>query len=80
MREIQLQLRVGAAENQSVSALRPLLYPVTIGSLILGATGVLSPVLSTLLWLPAVLVLTLQSSSPVMRLMTSALLRNGQPR
>jgi hypothetical protein len=80
MREFELQLGVATAENQSVRSLRPLLFPVALASLVLGATGLLSPAVSTLLWLPAVLVLTLQSSSPIMRWMSNALIRNGQSR
>lgn len=80
MREFELQPGVGTAENQGVKSFRPLLFPVALASLVLGATGLLSPAVSTLLWLPAVLVLTLQPSSPIMRWMSSTLIRNGQSR
>jgi hypothetical protein len=74
----KLQIRPGAADNQSVSVCRPLLFAFAAGSMMLGAIGVLSPVLSTLLWLPSALVLACHPSSPLVRMISNGLLRNGK--
>jgi hypothetical protein len=61
-----------------VSALRPILFAVAAGSLMLGAMGVLSPALSTLLWLPSAILLACHPSSPLVRMISSALLRDDK--
>ena len=62
----------------SMSVLRPTLFAVAAGSLMLGAVGVLSPALSTLLWLPSGLLLACHPSSPVVRMISSVLLRDSK--
>jgi hypothetical protein len=61
-----------------VSVFRPLLFAFAAGSMVLGAIGALSPVLSTLLWLPSTMLLACHPSSPLVRVISSALLRNGK--
>jgi hypothetical protein len=46
--------------------------------MMLGAVGVLSPALSTLLWLPSGTVLACHPKSPLVRMISSALLRNSK--
>ena len=65
-----------AAEDVLVSSLRTTLFVLAAGSLILGASGVLSPALSTLLWLPSGLVLACHPASPVVRVIRDSLLRS----
>jgi hypothetical protein len=61
-----------------VSPLRPVLFTVAAASMMLGAFGVLAPMLSTALWLPATIVLACHPASPLVRAISSALLRDGK--
>jgi hypothetical protein len=60
-----------------VSSLRTTFFALAAGSLILGASGVLSPALSMLLWLPSGLVLACHPASPVVRVIRDWLLRGA---
>jgi hypothetical protein len=46
--------------------------------MMLGAIGAFSPAVSTLLWLPAVVLLACHPSSPLVRAISGALLRNDK--
>jgi len=61
-----------------VSTLRRVLFTLAAGSMTFGALGVLSPALSTVLWLPAAILLACHPSSPLVRAVSSALLRDGK--
>ena len=60
-----------------VSGFRTTLFALAAGSLLLGASGVLSPALSMLLWLPSGLVLACHPASPVVRTIRDSLLRGS---
>lgn len=55
-------------------AVRLLLFLAALATMLVGASGVLSPVLSTVLWLLAALLLAGHPSSPILRAMTNAVL------
>ncbi len=59
-----------------MSRLRTPLFLLAAGSLLLGASGVLSPALSMLLWLPSGLLLACHPASPVVRIVRDSLLRS----
>lgn len=59
-----------------VSRIRTPLFLFAAGSLLLGASGVLAPALSMLLWLPSALVLACHPASPVVRLVRDSVLRS----
>ena len=59
-----------------VSGFRTTLFALAAGSLLLGASGVLSPALSMLLWLPSGLLIACHPASPVVRAIRDSLLRS----
>jgi hypothetical protein len=61
-----------------VSLFRPFWFAFAAGSMMLGAIGTLSPTLSTVLWVPSVILLACHPSSPLVRAISNALLRNGK--
>jgi hypothetical protein len=73
-----LQVVRAGADNHSVSLFRPLLFAFAAGSMTVGAIGALSPALSTLLWVPSAILLACHPSSPLVRMISHALLRNGK--
>ena len=70
-----LQIPSDPAEKVTVGVARGFLFTVAAGSMILGTLGVLSVALSTLLWLSSVLVLACHPASPLVRMISGALLR-----
>jgi hypothetical protein len=60
-----------------VSGFRTTLFVLAGGSLLLGASGVLSPALSMLLWLPSGLLIACHPASPVVRVIRDSLLRSA---
>jgi hypothetical protein len=60
-----------------VSHFRTPLFLLAAGSLLLGASGVLNPALSTLLWLPSALVLACHPASPIVRILRDSVMRSA---
>jgi hypothetical protein len=63
-----------------MSILRLLLFTFAAGALVLGASGILSPGVSSLLWLSSAILLACHPSSPLVRAISNAMLRNGKYR